>query len=219
MKYNSFAVFGLGKFGQALSDRLIESGVDVIVVDNNEDVIDSYSQKATTAICCDLTDPASIQATGISHVECAVIAMGTSLEASIMCTMIAKENGVKWIVAKAGNERMGNVLTKVGADQIIYPEKESGLRTARSLLAGNFLEYFEISEDLCLVEMKPKEKWVGKTLKELNLRKEYGVNIVALRDGTLKEFVDPDKPLKADVPLLMLLHKNNLAKLDKNILL
>lgn len=219
MKYNSFVVFGLGKFGQAVADKLIESGAEVIVVDDSEDIIEAYSSKATTAIVADLTDTSAIKAIGISNVECAVIAMGSSLEASIMCTMIAKESGIKCVVAKAGNKRMGQVLTKVGADQIIYPEEESGIRTAKSLIASNFLEYFEINEDLCLVEMEPKEKWVGKSLKELNLRKQYGVNVIAIKEGTIKDFVDPDLPLNAEASLLMLIHKKNLGKLDKNIVL
>ncbi|MBO7486025.1 MAG: TrkA family potassium uptake protein [Spirochaetaceae bacterium] len=219
MKYNSFVVFGLGKFGQAVADKLIESGAQVMVVDNSEDIIEAYSSKATTAIVADLTDTSAIKAIGISHVECAVVAMGSSLEASIMCTMIAKESGIKLVVAKAGNKRMGQILKKIGADQIIFPEEESGIRTAKSLIVSNFLEYFEINEDLCLVEMEPKEKWIGKTLKELDLRKKYGANIIAIKDGIMKDFVDPDLPLKADAPLLMLIHKKNLDKLDKNIVL
>ena len=216
MKYNSFVVFGLGKFGQAVADKLIDAGADVMVVDNNEDVIESYSSKATSAIEADLTDPAAIKALGIANIECAVVAMGMSLEASIMCTMIAKESGVKWVVAKAGNDRMGAVLSKIGADEIIFPEEESGIRTARGLLTNNFLEYFEVSDEICLIEMLPKEKWVGKSLKELNLRKKYGLNVVGIRDGVVNEFVDPDVPLKKDETLLILIHKNNLSKLDKN---
>jgi trk system potassium uptake protein TrkA len=142
-----------------------------------------------------------------------------SLEASIICTMVSKECGVKWVVAKSGSERMGTVLKKVGADEIIYPEEESGIRTARRLIASNFLEYFDISNELCLVEMAPKDKWVGKTLKELNLRKKYGVNVIAIKDGVVKESIDPDEPLKAENPLIMILHKNNLSKLDKGIIL
>ena len=216
MKYNSFVVFGLGKFGQAVADKLIDAGADVMVVDNNEDVIEAYSSKATSAIEADLTDPAAIKALGISNIECAVVAMGMSLEASIMCTMVAKESGVKCVVAKAGNDRMGSVLSKIGADEIIFPEEESGVRTARSLLTNNFLEYFEVSDDICLIEMLPKEKWVGKSLKELNLRKKFGLNVVGIRDGVVNEFVDPDVPLKKDETLLILIHKNNLSKLDKN---
>ncbi|MBR1847925.1 MAG: TrkA family potassium uptake protein [Lachnospiraceae bacterium] len=217
MKYNSFVVFGLGKFGQAVADKLLEAGADVMVVDNDEDVIEAYSGKATSAIIADLTDPAAIKALGIANIECAVVAMGMSLEASIMCTMVAKEAGVKYVVAKAGNDRMGSVLAKVGADEIIYPEEESGVRTARSLMTSNFLEYFEVSDDICLVEMLPKDKWVGKSLKELDLRRKFGINVVGIKDGVVNEYVDPDVPLKKHEALLMLIHKKNLTKLDKNI--
>ncbi|SHH56011.1 trk system potassium uptake protein TrkA [Butyrivibrio fibrisolvens DSM 3071] len=217
MKYNSFVVLGLGKFGQAIADKLLESGADVMVVDNDEDIIEQYSAKATAAIEADLTDPTAIKAMGISNIDCAIICMGMSLEASIICTMVAKECGVKWVVAKAGSDRMGQVLTKVGADEIIYPEEESGIRTAKRLIASNFLEYFDVSDELCLVEMVPKDKWVGKTLKELNLRQKYGVNVIAIKDGKVEESVDPDKPLKACNPLIMILHKNNLSKLDRSI--
>lgn len=87
------------------------------------------------------------------------------------------------------------------------------------MIASNFLEYFDINEDICLVEMEPKEKWVGKTLKELNLRKQFGVNVIAVKDNSVKDFINPDVPLKANAPLLILIHKNNLEKLDKNIVL
>ncbi len=216
MKYNSFVVFGLGKFGQAVADKLLSAGADVMVVDDDEDVIEAYSAKATSAIIADLTDPAAIKALGIANIECAVVAMGMSLEASIMCTMVAKEAGVKYVVAKAGNDRMGSVLAKVGADEIIYPEEESGIRTARSLITSNFLEYFEVSDDICLIEMLPKDKWVGKSLKELNLRKKFGINVVGIKNGVVNEYVDPEVPLKKQEALLMLIHKKNLAKLDKD---
>ncbi len=219
MKYNSFVVFGLGMFGQAVADKLVDNGADVIVVDNNEDIIEAYSAKAASAIVAELTDPAAIQAIGLSNIDCVVIAMGTNLETSIMCTMIAKECGVKWVVAKASTQRMGLVLSKIGADQIIYPEEESGIRTARELMAGNFLEYFEISDDICLVEMPPKSKWIGKTLKELDLRRTYGINVVAIKGSAVNEYVDPDEPLKADESLILLIHKKNLSKLDKHIIL
>lgn len=217
MKYSSFVVFGLGKFGQAVADKLLDGGADVMVVDQDEDIIEAYSAKATSAIVADLTDPAAIKAMGIGNMDCAVIAMSSCLEASIMCTMVAKESGVNWVVAKSGNERMGQVLTKIGADQIIYPEEESAVRTAKSLMASNFLEYFEVSDDICLIEMRPEEKWVGKSLRELNLRQKYGINVVAIKDGVVNEYVDPDVPLKETDVLLILIHKNNLEKMDHKL--
>lgn len=215
MKMDSYVVFGLGKFGQSVADKLIEGGVDVMVVDNDEETIEKYSESATSAIVADLTDANAIKALGVSNIDCAIVAMGMSLEASIMCVMVAKECGVKRVVAKAGSDRMGKVLTKVGADQIVFPEEESGIRTAKSLMSSNFLEFFDVSDDICIVEMEPKKDWVGKNLKELNLRQKYGANVVAVRDGAVKETVDPDVPLKEGEPLVILVHKKNVDKLDR----
>ncbi len=211
----SFVVFGMGKFGQAVADRLIDGGADVMVVDNDEDVINQYSTKATAAILTDLTDPAAIKSLGIADMDCAVVAMAMSLEASIMCVMVSKECGIPFVTAKAGSDRMGKVLKRIGADQIIFPEEESGIRTARQLLSSNFLEFFAINEDLAIVEMLPKPEWVGKTLMELKLRQQCGANVIALRDGIIEEYVDPNRPLDKDVPLVIMVHRKNLSKLDK----
>jgi trk system potassium uptake protein TrkA len=211
----SFVVFGMGKFGQAVANRLIEGGADVMVVDNDEDVINQYSSKATAAIVADLTDPAVIKGLGISAMDCAVVAMGMSLEASIMCVMVSKECGIKKVVAKAGSRRMGKVLQRIGADEVIFPEEESGHRTARHLLSSNFLEFFDINEELAIVEMNPRPEWVGYSLKSLGLRQKYGANVIAIKDGIIEEYVDPERPLKADAPLLIMVHKKNVDRLDR----
>ncbi|SDM85682.1 potassium channel family protein [Lachnospira pectinoschiza] len=213
MKYNSYVVFGLGKFGQAIVDKLIDSGADVMVVDNDEEVIENYSSKATVAITTDLTDADNIKALGISNVDCAVVAMGTSLEASIMCVMVAKESGVKKVVAKAGTKRMGVVLERIGADEIVYPEEESGFRTARRLISSDFLEFYELDDDLFIVEMKPKRPWIGKSLKQLDLRKKYNMNVISLNKGKMKGSVDPDEIIQEDSTLLVMVNKKYLDKI------
>ncbi len=215
MKMKSFVVFGLGKFGQAVADKLMEGGADVMVVDSDEAIIEQYSTKATSAICADLTEASSIQALGVSNMDCAIIAMSMNLEASIMCVMISKESGVSHVAAKASSARMGEILKKVGADEIIFPEEESGYRTAKSLLSNNFLDFFDISEEISIVEIKPLKSWVGHSLRELNLRKKFGVNVIAIRDGEFKEYIDPELPLKADVPLLVMVHNKNLHKISE----
>ena len=212
MKYKSYVVFGLGKFGQAVVDKLIETGADVMVVDNDEETIEAYSSKVTVAVATDLTDADNIKALGISNIDCAIVAMGMSLEASIMCVMVSKECGVSQVVAKAGSKRMGDILEKIGADEIVYPEEESGIRTARRLLSSDFLEFFEIDEDTCIVEMKPKQEWIGKSLKELNLRKKYGINILSLNKGKIKGNVDPDEILTSDYTLLVMGNKKQIDR-------
>ncbi len=210
----SFVVFGLGRFGKAVAEKLIDVGADVMVVDNDPDVIEQFADRATSAIVAELTDPEAIKATGIENIDCAIVAMGTSLEASIMCVMVSKECGIPFVAAKAGSERAGDILRKVGADQVIFPEEESGFRTARSLMSDSFLDYFELSSELCIVEMKPKEEWLGKSLRELNLRKRYGANVIAIRKGTLSDSIDPDAKMDASGTLLLLMRKSKADQLD-----
>ncbi|MBQ4186899.1 MAG: TrkA family potassium uptake protein [Firmicutes bacterium] len=210
----SFVVFGLGRFGKAVADKLIDVGADVMVVDNDPDVIEQFADRATSAIVAELTDPEAIKATGIENIDCAIVAMGTSLEASIMCVMVSKECGIPFVAAKAGSERAGDILRKVGADQVIFPEEESGFRTARSLMSDSFLDYFELSSELCIVEMKPKKEWLGKSLRELNLRKRYGANVIAIRKGTLSDSIDPDAKIDASGTLLLLMRKSKADQLD-----
>ncbi len=211
----SFVVFGLGRFGSAVANRLIDDGADVMVVDNKTELIEQFADRATSAIVAELTDVSAIRALGIENMDCAIVAMGTSLEASIMCVMVSKECGIPFVVAKAGSTRKGDILRKVGADQIIFPEEDSGIRTARSLMSDSFLDYFELSEELCIVEMKPKTEWIGKTLRELNLRKRYSANVIAIRRNSLFESVDPDLELNMDATLLLLLRKSEANKLDE----
>lgn len=211
----SFVVFGLGRFGRAVANRLIDEGADVMVVDNKPELVEQFADRATSAIVAELTDVSAIRALGIENMDCAIVAMGTSLEASIMCVMVSKECGIPFVAAKAGSTRKGDILRKVGADQIIFPEEDSGIRTARSLMSDSFLDYFELSEELCIVEMKPKKEWVGNTLRELNLRKRYSANVIAIRRNSLFESVDPDLELDTDATLLLLLRKSEANKLDE----
>ena len=202
MRYNSYAVFGLGKFGQAVANKLIESDADVMVVDNDEEIIEDYSSKVSVAAATDLTDADNIKALGISNVDCAIVCMGMNLEASIMCVM----------VAKAGSARMGSVLEKIGADEIVYPEEESGFRTARRLVSSGFLEFYELDDDICIVELQPRKEWIGKSLKQLDLRKKYGVNVISLNQGKIKGSVDPDEIITETTTLLVMMNKKTLSK-------
>ncbi len=212
MRYNSYAVFGLGKFGQAVADKLIESDADVMVVDNDEEIIEDYSSRVSVAAATDLTDADNIKALGISNVDCAIVCMGMNLEASIMCVMVAKESGVKHVVAKAGSARMGSVLEKIGADEIVYPEEESGFRTARRLVSSGFLEFYELDDDICIVELQPRKEWIGKSLKQLELRKKYDVNVISLNQGKIKGSVDPDEIITETTTLLIMMNKKTLSK-------
>lgn len=210
----SIAVIGLGRFGKKLACTLYDMGTDVMAVDKNPEIVASVSGNVTFAIEADVVNPDVVKGLGLSEMDIVVVAMGSDLTASIMSVMISKEQGVPYVMAKASDERMGQILRRVGADKIIYPEEETGLRTARILTSDSFLEFFDIDDNLCLLEIKPKPEWIGKNLIELNLREKYRVNVVAVKDHSeMRSFIDPTRPLEEDTELLVILEKSDLSKL------
>ena len=149
----SIAVIGLGRFGKKLAYTLYEMGSDVMAVDRSPEIIAAVADNVTYAIEADVTNPEVVKGLGLREMDVVVVAMGSDLTASIMSVMIAKEQGVPYVLAKASDERMGQILKRVGADKIIYPEEETGQRTARKLMSDSFLEFFEIDDNLCLLEI------------------------------------------------------------------
>ena len=209
----SIAVLGIGRFGKKLALSLSDMGAEVMVVDASTEVLEKMSPFVTYAIEADLKDVEALKGIGLEGMDAVVVAMGSDLTASIMSIMAAKEIGVPYVLAKAADVRMGSVLEKVGADKVIYPEEETGLRTARKLMSDSFLEFFEIDDKICILEMAPKKEWVGKNLIDLNIREKYRANVVAIREGgELKSFVDPKEPLKEDNELLVLVNKEDLKR-------
>ncbi len=207
----TIAILGLGRFGQFLTRELSANGADLLVADSDEKLVNQYAGMVSDAVVADLTDPEAIKNIGLGDMDNVIVSMGSSLEASIMCVMVAKEAGVKHVVAKAASERMGEVLRRVGADQIIYPEKESAVQTARILLSSNFLDYFRLGDDLCVISMEPKPEWCGKSLSELRLRNRYRINVLAIRHGgALTANIDPSMPLSQDMQLLVVTEAKNL---------
>ena len=210
----SIAVLGLGRFGQFLTSELSKNGADVLIADDNEETVRKFANGVSCAIKADLNDPEVIRGLGLAGVDTAVVSMGSSLDASIMCVMVAKELGVPYVIAKAASLRMGEILRRVGADEIIYPEKESAEFTARRLLSSDFLEFFELGSELCVFSMKPKKEWIGKTLRELNLRGRLKLNVIAMReDGHTSATMDPDRPLQADAELFAVADHDALDKI------
>ncbi len=207
----SIAVLGMGRFGQFLTDELCKKGADVLIVDDDEETIRRFSGAVSCAIKADLCDPEAIRSVGLADVDLAVVSMGSSLESSIMCVMVAKELGVPYVIAKAASLRMGDILQRVGADEIIYPEKESAEMTARRVMSSDFIEFFNLGSDLCVFSMRPKKEWIGKTLRELKLRDRYKLNIVAMREnGVTSATMDPDQPLDANAELFAIAHQSDL---------
>ena len=208
----SFAVFGLGRYGTALAKELVQSGADVLAVDSDKDIVNSVVQDIPLTKCADVTDPEVIKQLGIANVDVVVIAMATNLEASVMATMLCKEAGVKTVIAKCGNEMECKILSKIGADQVIFPEKESGVRLAKKLVNFGLVDLVELSKDASLFELKVRPEWVGKSLIELNLRKKYGFNVVAIFENEeVNTYIAPDRPLDDSMRLIAI---GNPAKLN-----
>ena len=169
MKNKSFAVIGLGQFGMTLAVTLAESDCDVLAIDDKEENIEEISEKVTYAVKADVCEPGILKALGVQNVDVAIIAVAENLEASISATMQAKDLGVPF--------------DKIGADKIIYPEQSMGLRVARNLLSGGYLDVFELSSEFSIAEFAIPESWIGKSLAELNVRERFHINIIGIKQG------------------------------------
>lgn len=209
----SVAVLGLGRYGKSISENLYKMGADVLVVDQDEKLVTEFAPKCTSAVCADLTIEDEVASLGLKDMDIVVVSMADNLSASIMSIAVAKEQGVPLVVAKASSDRMASILLKVGADKILDPEGEGGFRSARILLSSSFKDFFMVDDNMYMVEMKPKNEWMGKNLIELELRSRNNLNVVAERSSDEKwHFVDPKKPITEDTYLLIVMEKKDLSK-------
>jgi trk system potassium uptake protein TrkA len=210
----TYAVFGLGRYGTAVARELSNSGADVLAVDIDESAVNTAATELPICKCADITDPEVIKQLDIANVDVVIIAMAGNLEASVMAITLCKEAGVKTVIAKCAEEMHGKIFKRVGADKVVFPENESGKRLAKNLLSSGFIDMMELSSDVSIVELNVREDWVGKTLIELNVRKKYGINIVAIRKGdTVQVNIDPESPLESGMKLVIIANKAKLAKL------
>ena len=179
----SYIVIGLGRFGQTLATQLCALGAEVLAMDVRNDLVQQVAEAVTHAVVGDAQDKEVLRALGAKEFDCAIIAIGSDLAASVLTTMNLKELGVPYIICKAHDETHRRVLEKLGVDRVIIPEQENAQRLARSLNSHNVLDYIELSEDYGILEIPAPKGWVGKTLKELNVRAKLGVNIIAVESG------------------------------------
>lgn len=193
VKQKQYIVIGMGRFGTSVALTLAELGREVLAIDRDVDRIQDISDRVTHAVTLDSTDENDLKAVGIGNFDVAIVAIGKDIQASIMTTLLLKELGVKYIAVKANNDLQEKVLIKIGADKVISPEKEMGIRVANNLVSSNILDYIEVSPDYSLTEFLVPKCWVNKTIKELNLRVEYGINVMAIkRDGVIEVSPSPD---------------------------
>lgn len=211
-----FIVIGCGRFGSSVARTLYGLGHDVLAIDRNEDVIQEIADSVTHAVQLDATDDSSIKSLGIRNFDVAVITIGSNIQSSIMATLIAKDLGVKYVVAKAQNELHAKVLYKIGADRIVFPERDMGVRVAHNLVSSNILDYIELAPDYSIVEIAALDEFEGKNLTELDMRAKYGVNVMAIKHGT-EINISPnatDIIRKEDV-LVVVGHNEDIQKLEK----
>ena len=180
----SYLVIGLGRFGSSLARQLCQLGAEVLAMDVRNDLVQQIANDVTHAVVGDAQDKEVLRALGARNFDCAIIAIGDDLAASVLTTMNLKELEVPYIVCKAHDETHRRVLEKLGVDRVLIPEQEQGQRLARSLHSHNVLDYIELSEAYGILEVPAPKTWIGKTLKELNVRAKLGVNIIAVENGS-----------------------------------
>lgn len=210
----TYAVFGLGRYGLSVAEELVNNGAEVLAVDIDENIVNDAIEFIPYCKCADITDADVIKQLGISNIDVVIIAMASNLEASVMATMLCKEAGVETVIVKCANEMHKKILTKVGADIVVFPESESGIRLAKNLLSSGFIDIVELSKDVSMFEMSVRDEWVGKNLIDLNLRKKYAINVVAMcQNGNVTTEVSPSAPLEKDMKLIVVANAEKLKKM------
>ena len=215
MKSNkTYAVFGLGRYGLAVARELVANGKEVIAVDMSQRIVNDAAAYLPVCKCADVTDAEVISRLGIGTIDTVVVCMASNLEASVMAVTLCKEVGVKNVIAKCANEMHQKILLRVGADQVVFPENESGIRLAKNLLSSGFIDMISLSKDVSMVEIDVKDEWYGKNLIELNLRKKYGFNIVAIKKGEkVNVNINPEQVLDSETTLIVIANTAKLGKL------
>ena len=212
-KNKSYAVFGLGRYGMAVARELVDNGMEVIAIDEDQDTVNNAAVYLPICKCADVTDPEVIKHLGIAEIDTVIICMAGNLEASVMAVTLCKEAGVRTVIAKSANEMHQKILLRVGADQVVFPENESGIRLAKNLLSSGFIDMISLSSDVSMIEIEIKDEWIGKNLIELDLRKKFGFNIVAVKKGDrVNVSINPEEALDAQTTLIVIANTSRLAK-------
>ena len=211
-----FVVIGCGRFGESVARTLYKLGYDVLAVDKNMDIVQEISEHVTHAIQADAEDENALRAIGIRNFDIAVISIGTNIQASIMATLIVKELGIKTVIAKAQSEIHGKVLYKIGADKVVFPERDMGVRVAHNIISPNILDVIELMPDYSIIEVVALKEWENKALIDLKLPNTMGVSVMAIKNGE-KINVTPyaDDVIKAGDVVVLLGHNDNLKKIEQ----
>lgn len=212
-KKKTYAVFGLGRYGMAVAQELVKNGMEVLAVDSDQKIVNDAAAILPVCKCADVTDVEVIEHLGIDQIDTVIICMSSSLESSVMAVTLCKEAGVKNVIAKCGNQMHQKILLKIGADQVVFPEHESGIRLAKNILSSGFIDMISLSKNVSIVEIDVKDEWVGKNLVELNLRKKHGFNVVAIKkNGQVNVNIHPEQIIDTDTTLIVIANVSRLEK-------
>jgi trk system potassium uptake protein TrkA len=209
MQKKQFAIIGMGRFGSSVAKTLYNLNYEVLAIDNDEDRTQEVINMATHAVQADSTDEEALRSLGLRNFDVVVVAIGQDIQASILTTLILKDMGVKMLVAKAQNELHGKVLAKIGADKVIYPERDMGHRVAHNLISPNILDHIEISEDYSIVDLQVGPSLIGKNLRQLDIRNKFQCNVMGIKSAEGKMNIAPNAEdlIKAD-DILVVVGKN-----------
>lgn len=206
MKQKTFAVIGLDRFGSNLAINLQKLGSEVIGIDPDAERVRRIADEITHAAIGDPTDETVLRTLGVKNADVAIVALTNDIQSGVLVTLMLKELGMSNVIAECTSEIHGRILTKVGADKVIYPEKDMGERLAKSLSNTDIMDYIDLSDEYSIMEIKVPKSWAEKSLLELNVRAHYNINVIAYRsaDGNINVAPDPKLPLIADNTLIVI---------------
>lgn len=215
MKKKQYAVIGMGRFGISVATTLVNAGQEVLVVDSDEECLQKVADCFTHAVVVDTTDEAALTALGIRNFDMVVVSIGHDVQASVMTTLLLKEMGVRHIVAKAASALHGKMLEKVGADRVVFPERDMGQRIAHNLMSTNIIDYFEVAPDLGIVELEVHGKLAGKNLIEAKLREKFGITVIAIRrNGKIELSPSPTEEFNEADRLILVGDNNGIQRFE-----
>lgn len=200
----SFAVIGIGRFGSSVAKTLYDLGYEVLAIDSSESRTQDVISTVTHAVQADTTDEEALRAIGIRNFDVVVVAIGQDIQSSILTSLILKDMGVPMLIVKAQNELHGKVLKKIGADKVVFPERDMGIRVAHHLISPNILEFIELSDDYSILEMRAPRDIAGNSLRQLDIRAKFKCSVMAIKTGE-KMNIAPyaDDLIKEDDVLVM----------------
>ncbi|GGB59013.1 potassium transporter Trk [Virgibacillus dakarensis] len=213
-----FAVIGLGRFGGSICRELSMEGMEVLAIDIDEDKVNEFKNIASHAVIADSTDEATLKDLGIKNIDHVIVAIGDNIQASILTTVVLTDFNIKKITVKAQNDYHEKILNKIGADQVVHPERDMGKRIAHNIISNNILDYLELSDDHSIVEVKVGAKMLGKSLIDLDIRANYGCNVVAIKQGKdINVSPSAEDKLKEDDILIVIGADKDISRFEKHL--